>query len=418
MSGRLLVVGVSHHAAPIELRERLALDEAAWRQYAPTHVATILLSTCNRVEVYAWVEGRTATTRRSLIRALIRATRMEADELEPYLVARTGREALLHLVRVASGLDSMLVGEEQIRGQVRQALRSAEDSSDLPSSLRGIFQRAIESARRVRSSTRLGKVPSIAAAGVNVARRSLPADVRGQSTVVLGAGVMARAAAEALLAAGAQVRVLNRTPEHAERLMSHLHGAITIDSLDRLPDSLFSAALVVCATAARTAVVTRQHVESAMRNRGTPLLLLDIAMPRDVDPSARTVAGVSLIDLDDLERLCPVDSQTRKAEQQEAERLAAEEADRLAVWLRSRAVSPAITELRTYAESVRMAELKRSAPRLRDLTPEQIAAVEALTSGIVKKLMHGPTVALRDANVGPSRDHILRVVRPRTSRGG
>jgi glutamyl-tRNA reductase len=417
MSGRLLMLGVSHHAAPLEVRERLAIDEVVWRQHAPRQTPSILLSTCNRVEVYAWVEGRTDTTRRSLIRAMSRATNMEADEFEPYTVARTSREALLHLVRVASGLDSMLVGEEQIRGQVRQALRSAEESGNLPSTLRGIFQRVIESARRVRGSTRLGKAPSIAAAGVNVARRSLPDDVQGHLAVVLGAGVMARAAAEALLAAGARVRVLNRTPEHAERLMAHLRGAIAVDSLDNLPDALSSATLVVCATAARTTVVTRQHVESAMRVRGTPLLLLDIAMPRDVDPSAREVAGISLIDLDDLERLCPVDSQTRRGEQQEAERLAAEEADRLAVWLRSRAVSPAITELRTYAESVRVAELKRSATRLRDLTPEQVAAVEALTSGIVKKLMHGPTVALREASVGPSSDHILRVVRPRTSRG-
>jgi glutamyl-tRNA reductase len=146
-------------------------------------------------------------------------------------------------------------------------------------------------------------------------------------------------------------------------------------------------------------------------------VLLDIAMPRDIDARARDLAGVTLIDLDDLERLCPVDTPTRRAEEQRAESLAVEEADRLADWLRSRAVSPAIAELRTYAEAVRTAELRRSATRLRGLTPEQIAAVDALTSGIVNKLMHGPTVALREAGVGRSRAHILRVVRPRTIRG-
>jgi glutamyl-tRNA reductase len=154
-----------------------------------------------------------------------------------------------------------------------------------------------------------------------------------------------------------------------------------------------------------------------MADRSKPLVLLDIALPRDVDPSVRELAGVTLIDLDDLERQCPVDSPTRRAEQQRAEALAAEESERLAEWLRSRAVGPAISELRTYAESIRTSELRRSAPRLRDLTPEQVAAVEALTNGIVNKLMHGPTMALREASVGRSHAHILRVVRPRTSRG-
>jgi glutamyl-tRNA reductase len=394
MTGRLLVLGISHQSAPVEVRERLAVDEAMWRAHAPAEPATILLSTCNRVEVYAWIEGRAEAVRRRLARALCRAADVEMAAIAPYLTLRTGREALLHLVRVASGLDSMLVGEEQIRGQVREALRRGEASRQLHPSLRGVFQRAIESGRRVTGSTRLGHVPSIAAAGV-----------------------MARAAVEALVAAGAQVRVLNRTPGHAERVLAHLRGEVEIGTLDDLPAALRTAVLVVGATAARTAVVTLDAMQAAMRHRETPLVLLDIALPRDVDPAVRNLAAVKLIDLDDLERMCPVDTPTRKAEHDRAEGLAADEAERLAQWLRTRAVSPAITELRTYAEAVRMAELRRSATRLRDLTPEQIAAVEALTSGIVNKLMHGPTVALREAGVGRSRRTILRVLRPRSSRG-
>jgi glutamyl-tRNA reductase len=416
MSARLLMLGVSHHAAPVEVRERLAIDESTWRAHAPHQLSSILLSTCNRVEVYAWIDGRTDVAKRSLLRALARATGVGPAEIAPYVRCVVGREALLHLVRVASGLDSLLVGEEQIRGQVRAALRSAEEVGPLPATFRGIFQRAIESARRVRASTRLGQAPSVAAAGVNVARRAVAGDVRGKTALVLGGGVMARAATEALLASGARVRVLNRTPAHAERLMAHLRGAIEIDSLDSLPTALGGATLVVGATAARSTVVSREAVAKAMEQRSKPLVLLDIALPRDVDPRAREVPGVTLIDLDDLERLCPVDTPTRRAEQQRAEMLAGEEADRLEDWLRSRAVGPTISELRTYAESVRVSELRRSATRLRDLTPEQIAAVDALTSGIVKKLMHGPTVALREAGVGRSRAHILRVVRPRTTR--
>jgi len=150
-------------------------------------------------------------------------------------------------------------------------------------------------------------------------------------------------------------------------------------------------------------------------------VLLDIALPRDIDPLVKEVPGVTLIDLDDLERLCPVDVSTRRAERQHAEVLAIEEADRLAEWLRFRAVSPAIAELRTYAEAIRASELRRSASRLRDLTPEEVAAVEALTAGIVNKLLHGPTVALRDAAAGPgglrrAQSRIVRVLRPTRGR--
>jgi glutamyl-tRNA reductase len=416
MSARLLMLGVSHHAAPVEVRERLAIDEATWRAYAPEGLSTILLSTCNRLEVYAWIDGRVDRPRRALLRALTRASGVPSTEIGQYVRCLVGCNALRHLVRVASGLDSLLVGEEQIRGQVREALRAADECEPLPAALRGVFQRAIESARRVRASTRLGQAPSVAGAGVSVARRAVPGDVRGKPVVVLGAGVMARAAAEALLSSGARVLVLNRTPAHAERLMAHLRGGIEIDSLDALPEAISRAALVVCATAARSTVVTRDTAAAAAARRTEPLVLLDIALPRDVDPLTREVPGVTLIDLDDLERLCPVDSPTRRAEQDRAESLAADEAERLAEWLRSRAVGPTISELRMHAEAIRTAELRRSATRLRDLTPDQIAAVEALTNGIVNKLMHGPTVALREAGVGRSREHILRVLRARSSR--
>jgi len=419
---RLVMVGVSHHAAPLDVRERLAVDEATWRASAPASISTVLLSTCNRVEVYAWIDGRPSVAIRSLQRCLARAAGIELAVVQPYLKAAAGRDALVHLVRVASGLDSLVVGEEQIRGQVREALRAAESVGPLPPALRGIFQRVGESARRIRGGTRLGKVPSIASAGVSVARRSLPQPLEGEVVVVLGAGVMARAAIESLLAGGARIKLLNRTPAHAERLKSQFGSAIEIDSLEALPHLLTEAVLVVGATASRQPVVDLGMLEdSAAHRAGRPrLVLLDIALPRDVDARARDLPGVELIDLDDLERLCPVDAVTRHAARVQAEALAVDEGDRLAEWLRYRAVGPAIAELRTYAETIRTSELRRSAPRLRDLTPEQVAAVEALTAGIVNKLMHGPTVALRDAasraGLGRSRSRILRVLRPTRGR--
>jgi glutamyl-tRNA reductase len=422
LTGRLVMLGLSHHAAPLEVREKTAIDEDGWRSVAPTNLGTVLLSTCNRVEVYAWVDRRPLTTIRALQRSLARAAGLDPAELLPYLTSRSGTDALLHLVRVTSSLDSLVVGEEQIRGQVRQALRAAEAAGPLPSSLRGIFQRVGESARRVRGGTSLGKAPSIASAGVAVACRALGHDLTGRIAVVLGAGIMARAATEALLPHGLRVRVLNRTPAHARRVMGSMGPSVEIDSLETLSRAIAEADILVGATASREPVVTLADVETARTQRGErPLIVLDVALPRDIEPTVRDLPGVTLIDLDDLERLCPLDADSRNAEHQHAEALAAEEAGRLAEWLRFRAVSPAITELRTYAEAIRRTELRRSASRLRDLTPDQIAAVEALTSGIVNKLMHGPTVALRDAatrpgGLGRSRTRILRVLRPNQGR--
>jgi glutamyl-tRNA reductase len=411
---RLVMVGLSHHATPLEVRERVAVDEAAWRRSTPAGLATLLLSTCNRVEVYAWIDGRTAVAVRALSRALADATGLDQVGLQPHLRVLSGHDALLHVVRVTSGLDSLIVGEEQIRGQVREAVSGAAVSP----ALKSIFDRAGESARRIRSGTSLGKVPSIATAGVNVAHRALGHDLKDKLAVVLGAGVMARAAVESLVAHGARVWVLNRTLANAERIVAHLGPSVRIGPLEDLPAALLDAALVVGATASRLPVLERALVENAMHKRGQrSLLLLDIALPRDIDPTVRELAGVTIIDLDDLERECPVNVDTRHAEQNRAEALAIEETDRLAKWLRLRAVSPAIAELRTYAETIRKTELRRSAARLRDLTPEQSAAVDALTAGIVNKLMHGPTVALRDAaarpsGLGRSRTRILRVLRP------
>ena len=398
----LLVVGLNHHVAPLEVRERLALDEARWRAVAPAVPGTVVLSTCNRVEVYAWVEGPSRPASARLTRALATAGGLSIADLRPHLICRSGADALRHLVRVASGLDSLVVGEEQIRGQIRQAVQAADASGQLPPALRGVFYRAAEAARRVRGGTRLGHHPSIATAAVEVARRST-GDLNGASVVVLGAGVMAKAAARHLVQQlGARVVLLNRTPAHATALAAELGPSARVGPLDALPTELPTATLLMCATASRQPVVGADVLGRAVLERdGRALVVLDIAIPRDVEPAARRVPGVQVIDLDDLERLCPVDAAGRGAELARAEALAAAEAQRLDRWLRVRAVSPAIVELREYGERVRAAELHRAATRLKDLTPEQLAAVNALTAGIVNKLLHGPTVALRDAATAP-----------------
>src|SRR2546421_12611122 len=232
---RLVMVGVSHHLTPLEVRECLAFDAQRWYASSPRELPNVLVSTCNRVEVYAWVTGRSATAVRALQRSLADAAGLAMTELQPYLAVFTGPEALLHLVRVAAGLDSLVVGEEQIRGQLREALHHAESLAPVPTPLRSVFQRATDSARRVRGGTRLAQRPSVASAGVHVAQRSIAEGLVDKPVVVLGAGVMARAAAESLVAEGARVRLLNRTAGHAEAVAARLGGEGGIGSPDDLP---------------------------------------------------------------------------------------------------------------------------------------------------------------------------------------
>lgn len=406
-SGCLIVVGLSHHEAPLEIRERLAFDADAWYAVTAHELPTVLLSTCNRVEVYAWAAGKGARAAAQIVRGLARAAALPVDHIAPHVFTFAGRDAILHLVRVAAGLDSLVVGEEQIRGQVRDALRLARQGGDLPTPLSGVFDRALEGARHARGHTLLGHHPSVAAAAVEVAHHLPPlreTSLADQSVLVLGAGAMAKSAARALVTAGAQPIFVNRTPQHAQSVVRELGLKADVASLADLPDLLERADLVVAATAARQPVVDLAVVEAAMAKRGErPLVLVDIAVPRDVDPRVRALRGVHLINLDDLERLCPVDVTARRSELQRVDDMAGREADSIANWLRVRAVSPAIAELRDYGERIRARELRRSARRLGALTDDQRAAVDALTESIVNQLLHGPTVALRESAVHPRR---------------
>lgn len=426
-NGCLVVAGVSHHTASVELRERLSFDQAAWRARLAPGMATVLLTTCNRTEAYAWGGGKGARVAAQLVRLLAGGAGVDHGALAPHLFVKTGLEALNHLVRVVSGLDSLVLGEEQIRGQVREAHRLAQRAGGLPAPLDGVFHRALEAGRRVRGGTGLGHQPSVAAAAVEVGRR-VPAlaayGLAGHSALVLGAGAMAKSAARALIAADARVTLLNRTPAHANRLAQELGRDARSAALDQLPTLLLEAVMVVGATASRRPVLDAATVGGALSARnGRPLVVLDVAIPRDVDPAVRSLPGVHLLDLDDLEGYCPVDATTRHAEVTRAEALAAEQAQEIARWLRVRAMSPAIVALRRHGDEIRSLELRRAGQQLADLTPLQQAAVDQVTRAIVRKLLHGPTVALREAAAtgGPARStavlDVLRLDRARHRAG-
>jgi glutamyl-tRNA reductase len=358
--------------------------------------------------VYAWESARRQGAAEEVSETLAMVAGLTPTALTPHLVIRRGRDALVHVVRVATGLDSLLVGEEQILGQVRSALRRGQETGTSCAPLDGVVSRALEAGRRIRAETMLGRRPSLVAAAVAIALRTPElADSGGgagsfdRPVLVLGAGAMARSAAQALLAAGASVSILNRTREHAQRLANELGHGVRAATLAELPRLLPRAALLVAATASRHPLLDAPTVQTARTRPGAgPLVLLDLALPRNIAPEVRALPRVRLIDLDDLERLCPVDVALRQAEIERAEDLAKEHAQAIARWLRVRAMSPTIATLRRQGDAIRLLELRRAAPRLADLTPEQHSAVAQLTESIVNKLLHGPTVALREAAVG------------------
>jgi glutamyl-tRNA reductase len=398
--GSLLVVGISHHTTSLEVRERLVVSTAAWRDLSAVTMPTVLLSTCNRIEVYAWASGRGLRCAGQIRQGLARATNIPLPELAPHLVYVQGHEAMVHLVRVAAGLDSLIIGEDQILGQVRRAFREALASRPMPAPLMGIFERALQAARCVRAESPLAGHPSIATARVDFALS--PPELRDRPchtlrVLVVGAGVMPRSALAHVTALGVPVTLLNRTVAHAHQLAQRQGATVTVAGLEALPVHLEQADLVVCGT--ERPVLDRATLRSALGTRPTcPLVVLDLGVPRNVEPSVRSEPGMRLVDLDDLEHLCPLNRDTRAAEQERLESRAVEEARSIDAWLHLRARAPEIVRLRARGQEARSKELARMGARLRDLSPAQMTAVEELTERIVNKLLHGPTVALRESS--------------------
>jgi glutamyl-tRNA reductase len=417
-AGTLLAVGVNHHTAPLEVRERLALDNNQWQDSMP-RVPHLYLATCNRTEAYIWDTERGTAVCSQVAAALAHAAGFSSVGLMPHLFVRRGLDALLHLVRVATGLDSMVVGEEQILGQLRGALHLAGENGTSSAPLDGLVSRVLGASRQIRTATTLGRRPSLASAAV-VAVQGTPelteTGLAGRQAIVLGAGAMAKSAARALVDNGARVSIVNRTLDHAQRLANELGHTARPAGFAALPDLLARGSVLVAATRAHRPILDMPTVRAAMARRdAAPLILVDVALPRNIEPGVRGIPHVRLIDLDDLERLCPVVVALRRAEIEQAEVLALHAAQAIAGWLRVRAISPTIVEMRRQADAVRALELRRAAQQLAGLTPEQQSAVDHLTQAIVNKLLHGPTVALREAAAGctssASSQRVLDVLR-------
>ncbi len=388
----ILALGVSHRRASVELLERLAFaqDELGKAYHHLTRTDSIrgavLLSTCNRVEVYAEVEAYHAGFQ-ALKGFLADSREIPADDFAKPLYSHYEEQAAEHLFGVASGLDSMVLGEPQILWQVRQAHRAAHAEDATTPVLTQLFRRGVQTGKRARAETAIGASPAaFVQAGASLAERALDG-LSGRSLAVIGAGKMSELAVGELAPRGfARVVVLARRPERGERMARSAGGEVA--SFDRLDQALAEADLVVSATAAAAIVVSRDAVAEAQRRRDDrPLFLLDLAVPRDVEPAAAGVPGVHLANIDHLREVVV---RADEAELDRVRAIVAEEVEGFRAWRRAVRLAPAIQALYERAEGVRTAEMDRLRTRLGGLSDDELRAIDAATKAIVAKLLHRP----------------------------
>jgi glutamyl-tRNA reductase len=392
----LIVVGVSHHSAPVEIRERLAYRPSEVLPTLERIVAecgareAVLLSTCNRTELYL-VEGDDESATRVWQHY---GERLGADA-SGFGYVRRDRDAVAHLFRVVSGMDSMVVGEAQIHGQVRDAWEASRPSSGAV--LNRLFQSALLVGGRVRSETTLGHgALSISSAAVQLAKKIFGTLV-GRRAMVLGAGEMAELALASLQQEGVRAAIVaNRTFERAQALAS-LYGATAV-KYDEAWSALAEVDLLLCSTASPHAVVSADRVRDTLDRRGDrPLCILDIALPRDVDPAVAEMDNVFLYDLDDLHAVVNANLERRHRELPAAEQVVGDEVEKYWQWVAGLAAVPVVTQFRDEMNRVRERELAAAMRRLGDLTPAQRAAVEHFSQSLMNKFLHEPTVRLRAA---------------------
>ncbi|MBI4202489.1 MAG: glutamyl-tRNA reductase, partial [Chloroflexi bacterium] len=364
------------------------------------------LSTCNRSEVYTLAPSARAGLR-DLKEHLAYYHRIPLEELEPHLYAFSQRGAVRHLFRVASGLDSLILGESQVLGQVRDAYAAATRAGMAGGVLSRLFHQAMRMGKRARRETAIGRSAlSVSRAAVELARRHL-GDLATKRILVIGVGDAGALAARALADTGARdITVANRTLARAEELAAELDGRAA--PLENLPLLLEEADIAVSATGSPGYVLTPELVAQARVSTDRPLFLIDIASPRDVDPGVKTFAGVHLYDIDDLEAVAETNRRARQAEARKVEAIVSQEADAFMAWLRALDVVPTVAAMHQQAEALRARELARALKRLPQFSDTDAATLEAFSRALVKKLLHKPTAALKsqhdDALIQAARD--------------
>ena len=399
----LVLVGLNHKTAPVEVRECLAPEQDQVPEMLrqglglPGVREMLMLSTCNRVEVLAAArDGQEAGL--ALCDWLTRGRQADPKLVKNSLYLHLDEQAVRHLFRVAASLDSLVLGEPQILGQIKEAYRLASQLGTTSAVLNRLLHKTFQVAKRVRSETNIGgSAVSISYAAVELAKKIFD-DLHGLQALLVGAGEMAELAAEHLVAAGvAGLSVANRTLERAVELNRRLgRGSGAAYSLEELPRALSSVDIVITSTGSPQPVVSSELARAALRKRrGRPIFFIDIAVPRDVEPAVAQVDGCFVYDIDDLTQVVEANRAQRQEEAQEAERIVSQEVLKFSQWLRSLEVTPTIAALTGKAERLRAAEVERTLKDLGGLTPEQAQALDRLTKALVKKMLHDPIMFLK-----------------------
>ncbi len=396
---KLILLGMNHRSAPLALRERLAVEDPVpplRKLVAGDEIdEAVLLSTCNRVELVALTRDLASARlrARSFFRRELPGAGPLIDErsFDRALYEHRDGDAVRHVLRVASALDSMVVGEPQILGQTKDAYRAAVECRASGPILDRLFQRAFSTAKRVRNETRIAEGPtSVARVAVGLARQIFE-DLEGKRALLIGAGEMIELALEALRDAGLHsVAVANRTAERASRLAVEVGG--TAHALDDLDPLLADADVVLTCVGGERPILTPEQVRRARGSQ--PLFVIDLGVPRNADPAIDAIDNVFRYDLDDLAAVAEDNAEQRRRERVRAEAIVAEEQQRFDGWFAALRAVPTIKHVRARVETLRSRELERSLPRL-DLDPEQREGVEALTRAIVNKILHEPLTRLR-----------------------
>jgi glutamyl-tRNA reductase len=413
---KLLVAGVSHKTAPVEIRETLAFPEsslaAALRSLKSCQgiAEACILSTCNRVEISVTTED--AADPHALVDAFLHESRRVAPgSLEPYLYHHEGQAAIHHLFRVASSLDSMVVGEPQILGQIKAAYAAAKAENALCGWLENLLERAFGVAKRVRSETGIGQMAvSVSFAAVELARKIF-GSLDNRKVMLVGAGKMSELAARHLRRSGAtHVFVANRTHERAVE-MAHLFQGTPVE-YTRFVSFLPEVDILIASSGAPHYILHKdemQRVISARRNR--PMFLIDIAVPRNIEPSVNDLANIFLYDIDDLQEVVNANLRERLKEAERAEEIVLQEVDRMMARLKVQEITPTIVSLQEELERIRVAEIERVRRKHGPLTREQEEAWDMLTRGLVNKIAHGPISELRVQAGRPDGAHVIAAIR-------
>ena len=405
----VIIVGLSHKTAPVEVREKLAIPESrlteALRRLSgyPGIRESMVLSTCNRVEVYAVVDEVQQGWAR--VQRFLADTHLSLspEQLMPHLYWYNGARAIQHLFRVGASLDSMILGEPQVLAQLKTAYDAALGSKSSGLVLNKLVKKAISVAKRVRTETKIAQAAvSVSSAAVELAKKIF-SHLNEKTVLLIGAGGMAKLAARHLMNQGVRrMLITTRDLQSAAQLAKDFNG-------DAVPFEEFHAHMavadiVLCSTGASHYLIRADDVHRTLRQRmNHPIFLIDISVPRNIDPAVKDIDNAFLFDIDDLEMHINQNREERRCEASKAEQMVQEEVQSILSWMKTLQVTPTILALRRRAEDIKQMELQKTWSRLRSLSPQERAAVESLASGVVNKLLHGPLVALKaeaDTSVG------------------